>query len=275
MEPTVYDRNVALLVRTYKSAITAISAELQRLDVSDMSRANAKVALSEVAKILRDVNEESALWVEANIPKAAIDGVVTALVDLKIVATVDEAAKIAKFNRINREFVATAIADTQADLLAVTQNVERRVRTAVRQATAESFRANMSRGINGRKTIDRDILAGIRKTLGTAVDTGIVDSAGRRWKPDDYVDMLTRTKMSATRRETTTNEAVGRGAYYAQISRHGAKDACGKWEGRVVKLVRDAPGDYPYIGDIDRRSIFHPRCKHSLSPIRDPELLAE
>lgn len=271
----VYDRDVALLVRTYKSAILAISSELSRLDVSEMSRANAKVAISEVAKILRELNEESALWVEANIPKAAIDGAVTALIDLGVAATVDEAQKVAKFNRINREFVATAIADTQADLLAVTQNIDRRVRVAVRQATADSFRANMSRGINGRKTIDRDILAGIRKTLGSAVDTGIIDSAGRRWKPEDYVDMLTRTKMSAMHRETTTNEAIGRDAYYARVSSHGAKDACSKWEGKIVKLIRDAPGDYPYVGDISRRELFHPRCKHSLSPVRDPMLFAE
>ncbi|MOA45391.1 hypothetical protein D3C78_1677850 [compost metagenome] len=87
--------------------------------------------------------------------------------------------------------------------------------------------------------------------------------------------MVTRTKLAETHREATINEAVGRNAFYAQISRHGATDACQNWEGRVVKLVRDAPGDYPFIGDLPRREIFHPRCRHVLSPARNPELLAQ
>ncbi|WP_427050380.1 phage minor capsid protein [Paenibacillus sp. TC-CSREp1] len=266
-----YDRDINVLVTAYKRAILAIATELARLDLSDISRAHAKVALAEVAAILRDLNAESAAWVAEYIPKAATDGVARAIVELGVASTLVEAEKIVKFNRINRELVASAIADTQADLLAVTQNIDRRVRTAVRQATAESFRANMAAGINGRRTINADILARIKQTLGQATDTGIIDSAGRRWRPEVYVDTVTRTKMNAAHRDATTNEAIGRGVYYAQISSHGAKDACRNYEGRIVKLTPDAPGDYPYVGDLPRREIFHPRCRHVLSPIRNPE----
>lgn len=37
-----------------------------------------------------------------------------------------------------------------------------------------------------------------------------------------------------------------------------------------MKLTRDAPGSYPYIGDLPSREIFHPNCRHTLSPVRDP-----
>jgi hypothetical protein len=265
-----YDRDINVLVTAYKRAILAIATELSRLDLSDISRAHAKAALAEVAAILRDLNAESAAWVAEYIPKAATDGVARAIVELGVASTLVEAEKIVKFNRINRELVASALADTQADLLAVTQNIDRRVRIAVRQATAESFRANMAAGINGRRTINADILARIKQTLGHATDTGIIDSAGRRWKPEVYVDTVTRTKLNAAHRDATSNEAIGRGVYYAQISSHGAKDACRNWEGRIVKLTPDAPGDYPYVGDLPRREIFHPRCRHVLSPIRNP-----
>ncbi|RCX22949.1 minor capsid protein 2 [Fontibacillus phaseoli] len=266
----VYDYKVGRLVRAYKAAIAAILAELDRIDVANMSRAMSAAALVVVTKILASLNDESAAWVAENIPQAVRDGVLTALVSL------DEevADKVAKFSRINRGLVAAAVADTQADLLAVTKNVERRVRTAVRQVTAESMRANMSKGINGRRTISTDILAGLRKKLGDSVNTGIIDAAGRRWKPEVYVEMVTRTKMAESHREATFNEAIGRRAYYGRISRHGAADACRNWEGRIVKLVRDAPGDYPYIGDLPRREIFHPNCRHVVSPIRDPHLLS-
>ncbi|WP_068616581.1 phage minor capsid protein [Paenibacillus tuaregi] len=266
----VYDRDIDVLVRAYKEAVRSIGAELSRLDLSDMSRANAKAALAEVAKILADLNEESVAWVNAHIPKAATDGVAQAIVSLGAAKTLDEAEKIVRFNRINREFVATAVADTQADLLAVTQNIDRKVRVAIRQATAESMRANLAKGVNGRRTISRDILDRMRQTLGNAVNTGVIDAAGRRWKPETYVEMVTRTKLAQTHREATMNEALGRGALYGRISRHGATDACKNYEGLIVKLTPDAPGSYRYIGDLPRREIFHPRCRHVITPVRDP-----
>lgn len=264
-DPT-YDHDINKLVRAYKAAIRNILAELSNLELSDMSRANSRAALAEIAQILSGLNDQSAEWVKTHIPKAATDGVVQALVGLGV----KDPEKVAKFNRINREFVATAIADTQADLLAVTQNIDRKVRIAVRQATAESMRANLAKGVNGRRTISRDILASMRSSLGDAVNTGIVDAAGRRWKPEAYVEMVTRTKMAQTHREATMNEAIGRRALYARISRHNATDACRFWEGRIIKLTPDAPGDYPYIGDLPRREIFHPRCRHTITPVRDP-----
>lgn len=266
----VYDRDINLLIHAYKAAILAIGTELARLEVTDMSRTNSRAALDEVAKILASLNAETAEWVRTYIPKAAIDGVIQAILSLGVAKTVDDAAKIGKFSRINREFVATAIADAQADLLAVTQNIDRKVRIAVRQATAESMRANLAKGVNGRRTISRDILAAMRNTLGDAVNTGIIDAAGRRWKPEAYVEMVARTKMAQTHRETTMNEALGRGAMYARISKHGATDACRNYEGTIVKLTPDAPGHYRYIGDLPRREIFHPRCRHTITPVRDP-----
>lgn len=269
----VYDYEIALLVRAYKNALLSISAELSRLDLTAMSRANSRAALAEVAAILHGLNDESAAWVDRYIPKAATDGVARTIVSLGAASTLEDADKIVKFNRINREFVASAVADTQADLLAVTQNVDRRVRTAVRQATADSMRANLTRGVNGNKTLNADLLARMKKTLGSAIDTGIVDSAGRRWLPENYVKMLTRTKMAATQRESSINEAVGRGAYYGVISRHNAVDKCRGYEGMIVKLTPDAPGEYRYIGDLPRNEIFHPCCKHLVTAIRDPKLL--
>lgn len=263
----VYDYSIDKLVRAYRAAIKAIFGELDRIDIANLSRANSAATLIEVSKILADLNEESALWVAENVPKIARDGVLNALVSL----SVKDAENAVKFNRINKEMVKAAVADTQADLLAVTQNVERKVRTAVRQVTAESMRANLTRGINGRKTISNDILASLKKKLGDSLNTGIIDAAGRRWRPETYVEMVTRTKLAETHREATINEAINRGAFYARISRHNATDACRDWEGRIIKLVREAPGDYPFIGDLPRREIFHHRCRHAISPIRKPE----
>lgn len=260
------DKEIEKLVSAYQKAVKAILAELDRLDIAYLSRANSAAALVEVTKILTELNAESAQWVADNVPVAAREGVLTTLVALDV----KDAEKITKFSRINREMVAATVADTQADLLAVTKNVERRVRTAVRRVTAESMRANLAKGVNGRKTISRDILEGLRKKLGDSVNSGIIDAAGRRWKPEVYVEMVTRTKLAETHREATMNEALSRGALYGRISKHGATDACANYEGTIIKLTPDAPGNYRYIGDLPRREIFHPRCRHTITPVRDP-----
>jgi hypothetical protein len=263
-----YEYEISQLVDYYKRAVNDILRELNSVDLTDFQRANALAVLKEIADILAELDDNAAAWVEENIPKAALDGVVGAIMALGVAETIDEARTIAKFNRLNREMVKTIVADTQADLLAVTQNMRRKVKAAIRYAVAESMRANMTKGINGRKTIRTDIIAGMKKRLGDMVNIGIIYADGRRFKPVDYADMVVRTKMMEAHKEATRNEAISRGAYYGVISSHNAADACRNWEGKIVKLTPDAPGDFPYIDDLPRREIFHPNCRHIITPVR-------
>jgi hypothetical protein len=266
-----YNYEVSTLVNYYDQALQKINAELNRIDLTNIQRAHILAVQKEIQSALDDLNGKVTKWVAATIPEAAQDGVIIAIMSLGVADTVAEAEKIVSFNRMNRDFIKTAVADTQNDLLQVTQNVERKVRTAIRQVTAEAIRANLTQGINTTDSIKRDILAELRKRLGDSLDTGIIDAASRRWKPQVYAEMVTRTKLAQTQRESAINEAVGRDAYYGVISSHGATDACKNWEGKIVKLTADAPGDYPYIGSLPNREIFHPNCKHVISPIRKPE----
>jgi hypothetical protein len=265
-----YDAQIAELVRYYKQALTDIQRQLDRFDLTDFSRANQMALLKSVAETLASLNEESAKWVEENIPMAARQGVANAILALGVVDTLEQAEKLVKFNRVNAQLVQAAVINTQDSLLKATQNVERRVKATVRQVVAEVMRQNLAKGINGRRTMSADTLARLRKKLGDSLDTVIIDAARRRWKPEVYVDMVSRTTLMRLTNEAAMNEAVQRGAYYGIISKHGAKDGCGKWEGKIVKLVPDAPGDYTYIGDIPNRELFHPNCRHTVTPIRDP-----
>jgi hypothetical protein len=258
-------------VRQYKTAVEEIKAELNGFDLNDFSRANQMALLKSIADILAGLNAESAQWVQDNIPVAAREGIADAILALGVVDTIEQAQNLVKFNRVNAQLVQAAVADTHADLLAVTQNVDRKVKATVRQVVADAMRSNLAKGINGQKTNQRDILAELRKKLGDSVNTGIIDAAGRRWKPEVYVDMVANTKMMRLYNDATINEAVQRNAYYGIISSHGAKDGCGNWEGKIVKLVPDVPGDYTYIGDIPNRDLFHPKCRHTVSPISNPD----
>src|SRR5690606_16556920 len=158
--------------------------------------------------------------------------------------------------------------DLQNHLLALTQNVERRVRAAVRQIVAAGMRASMARGANGRRKLRREGLRAVRRRLGDSIGTGLSDAAGRRWRPDAHVDLVLRTKLMDTYNEAKRNEALSRGAFYGIISSHGAKDACRFHEGRIIKLTANAPGPYPTIEQLRATNqIWHPNCKHTFTTI--------
>lgn len=266
-----YDYEVNRLVGAYEKAIEEILRELNRLDLNNFSRANQLATLKSIGEILNELNVEAGELARASIEKAVKDGIISAIMSLGIAETVQAAETLVKFNRINKELVAAAVADTQSDLLAVTRNVDNKVRATVRRVSAEVLRSNLTKGVNATQSLRRDITAELRKQLGESVNTGIIDAAGRRWRPSKYVNVLVRTKMMEAHKESIINEALSRDVMYGVISRHGAKDACGKWEGKVVKLTPDAPGNYVYINDIPRNELFHPCCRHTVSPIRNPE----
>jgi hypothetical protein len=276
MAPTpTYEYDIAILIGYYREALQKVSNELNRIDLTNFERANLLVVQKEIADVLAELDVRTSAWVASMIPKAAEDGIIASIIALGVADTVEEARTIVVLNRLNRDFIKTAIADTQDDLLQVTQNVSRKVRTTIRQVTAEAMRANLTQGINTTDSIKRDILRDLRQRLGESLNTGIIDAAGRRWKPEVYVETVTQTKLAQTQRESAINDALGRNAYYGIISSHGAKDLCRNWEGRIVKLTPDAEGDYPYYGSLPNREIFHPRCKHVVSPVRRPDRLPE
>ncbi|MEV2287485.1 phage minor capsid protein, partial [Paenibacillus larvae] len=261
---TQYDYDVDRLVSAFKQALRKVRNELNGMELVGMRRAIVLATIRKIESILSELLDDADDWIQEYIPKAASGGAAETLVALGVVETVEEAFKAVKLSKINENMIAAAIADTQADILAVTQNVERKVRSAIKKAYADSLRENMAAGINGRRTISRDALERMRQELGKSLDSGIIDAAGRRWRPDTYVEMLTRTKMMNTYREATTISALERDAQYAVISRHGATDACSNWEGKIIKLTAEAPGPYPTYDQLRAtKEIFHPHCKHT------------
>jgi hypothetical protein len=270
-----YEHDIAVLIGYYREALQKITNDLNRINLTNFDRAQLLITQKEIADALAELDVRTKSWVSSMIPKAAEDGIISSIIALGVAETVEQAQKIMTLSRLNRDFIKTAVADTQDDLLQVSQNIERKVRTAIRQVTAEAMRSNLTQGINTTDSIKRDILKNLRERLGDSINTGIIDAAGRRWKPETYVEMVTQTKLAQAQRESTINDALGRNAYYGIISSHGAKDLCRNWEGKVVKLTPDAPGSMPYYGSLPNREIFHPRCRHVISPVRRLDRLPE
>lgn len=270
-----YDYDVKRLVKQYERSLKDIQSELNSLFLTDFERAQIVAVEENIRKILKDLRRFGDGWAKETIPKAAREGVASTIYSLDLTPTFSEALKIAKFNGLNKELVEAIVADTQSDLLAVTENVSRRTRSTVRKVTSEVMRSKSTAGVNGIQSLKESITKNLRKQLGSAADTAIIDAAGRRWKLGTYTEMLARTKSMEAHKESSINEALGRGVEYGVISRHGATDACAKWEGRIIALSPDGDGQFPYVGDLPRDEIFHPNCKHLISPVRRPDRLPE
>lgn len=250
--------------------------KIERTMIESQYTANTRATLKDVTEILTELDEDSRVWVQENIPRSARQGVARSLVSLGIANTLQEAEKIVNFNKLNRGMVQAVVADTYQDLAQVTQNIDRKTKAGLRRIFSEVAREQYTSGVSGGRTIKRETLNRMYKEMDNIVNTGIVDSAGRKWRPETYVDVVAQEKMNQAYFEASTNEAVARGAFYGVISSHGASDACRYHEGRIVKYVDDAPGDYPTVEELrSTNQIFHVRCRHHVSAVRNPEGLPE
>ncbi|HGO9416672.1 TPA: phage minor capsid protein [Bacillus cereus] len=259
-------------MRLYKKALKEIQKELRRTDVTRLSQANSYALMRSIQERLLELDKEAVKWIRENIPEATKQGTASALVSLGYVDTIEEAMLIAKFNQTNRLLVASAVADTQKDVLAITQNMNATIRKKVQQITLTVISEQLTLGY-GMRTIRnemRDRIKELQKELTDAADTAIIDSAGRRWKVEHYTEMLARTKLTQIHTEATRNEALGRDALYATINVNPKTwDACKYHQGRIIKLDPNAEGSYPTYEELKMSGqIFHPNCKHHIQPFR-------
>ncbi|MEK3975518.1 phage minor capsid protein [Psychrobacillus sp. FSL K6-1267] len=271
-----FEDDISRLVQEYEKALRSLEIELNSLFLTDFQRAEIIATQKNIEAIINQLNTGITNWSSTAMTAAVTEGAAATLFSLFLVESMEEARKVVQFSTLNDLLVRAVVADTQTDLLNVSNNVSRKVRNAIQKGTARVMRENVTQGVNGTQTMKYDLLKQWKNDIGEALDTGLIDSAGRVWKPSTYAETVARTKMLSAHIDATTNEALERGAQYGIISTHGAADACRFHEGRIVKLDPNAPGDYPTVDELRTTlQIFHPNCKHVISPIIDLDVLSE
>lgn len=262
------------LLAIYSVSLEEIRAILLELGIADSSKINAKDYSDLIQAVLDDLTQKTDTWAEKAIMFSVLYGIAQTAFSLGKHKTLEAAFKEVSGKELPKahyNYLQSAIEDTQADLLAVTNNVSRKTKALVRQVVAETLRKQFIKGDTSPRQSQKLLDTALRAQLKEASDSIIVDAAGRKWQLKNYVEVVARTKNMIVARDASINEGLSRQVYYGRISKHGATDACRNWEGKIVKLVRDAPGDFPYIGDIPNRELFHPNCKHTVSPISNIE----
>ena len=264
------DELVRELLALYSVSLEEIRAILNELYFSDAANISAQEYEKALQAVLDELTEKTDSWAEKAIMFSVFYGIAQTAFSLGKYKTFEAAFEEVsgkELTKIHYNYMQSAIADTQADLLAVTNNVSRKTKALVRQTVADTLRKQLIKGDTSPRQSQRLLDQALRAQLKEAANSVIVDAAGRKWQLKNYVELVARTKNMIVARDTSINEALSRQVYYGRISKHGAKDACRYWEGKIVKLIREAPGDFPFIGDIPNRELFHPNCKHTVSPI--------
>jgi hypothetical protein len=281
-----YNRDVNELVRIYKNAILEVIAILESLSTrgseKDISRAQMNTVLAQLAVLIGQVDKDAEAWVKEQIKEAFINGQVEALVTIGEAKTLDEARSMisgAAMSALVMESIDALTADTFEDLLFANNKMKQSTIKMVRAVVAEQMKAKAAAGM-GRNTSRKAIVAAlnkkdIRDRFNVEGNVAIVDRAGRRWKLETYAEMVTRTKMLQAHTEGTRVEALERGVDLAIISSHNADDSCRKFEGQIISLNGHTEGFMTYDGLRRSNLIFHPNCRHKVTPIRDINLLPE
>lgn len=161
---------------------------------------------------------------------------------------------------------------TMKDLLSVTRNTEYSLKKLIRNTLSKHL------NVRNMKNMDREDLAQqlIKEIEGQALKKGIkaemiaiVDKAGRRWKLDNYVRMVTKTKAQ---------EVVVSGIkdYVQEHNGHGdlaripfnplTNDPCLPFQGLIISMTGATPGYRTYDEIRATGHIFHPNCRHTPIP---------
>ncbi|MEY8748953.1 phage minor capsid protein [Alkalicoccobacillus gibsonii] len=278
-DPT-YVKDSKEMRKFYLQARQAVTFEILKLlnQGGSQSQLNHQTSLlRQIDKILSDLNSEVQGKVELDIETEFRAGQASLLYTTGSYSSLAEATKNVAFSQLSKVTIDAVMSDTFEDLLGATELTSKRVKAITRRVTQEQMRVSMAQA-HGRKTMNKGIAeeltkAGLSKSIKEKGFVGIVDKAGRRWKMDNYVDMVVRTKYKQARVEGLRNQALEEDIDLAIISSHGAADACRFHEGKIISLNGLTRG-YPTYEELRASNeIFHPRCKHTLYPLSDLDML--
>lgn len=276
-----YDPTPKRIEQLYKKSLDEImDFMVKELSVDTMGTpevVNQAAIMRQVQFELYQYNPEIRAEVEKAINKSFQDGQIHTLLTIGEAETMADARRGVKQSLFQRGKVESIFQDTFSDMLVATNNTDVRLKRIIRETAAERVQLGVARQ-QGWKQMSNDLekkllKQGLSETIKTDGFVGVVDKAGRRWQLETYTDMLVETKLRDAYIEGVRTEGLEYGTDLAIISGHGAKDACGQWEGVIISMNGMTEGLPTYDDALNSGQVFHPRCQHHIMPYRSMDLI--
>lgn len=137
------------------------------------------------------------------------------------------------------------------------------------RSTLDAYREVIASGVEDIAVGAATRQQSVQRALDSFADRGVSgfrDAAGRRWGLQEYSEMATRTGVIRGSVAGKLQKYQAAGVDLVIVSDHWEEcELCEPWEGRVLSSTGATPG-YPTVADAEADGLFHPNCRHTLSP---------
>lgn len=259
--PTVTPPPAPRLLNAYRKAARELNQTILQADPKKPVVYLRRVVLVDIEAITKELEKETRIWLDEEVPKQYDDGSFRAISDCK---TKELILKQTEFGQIHKEAVETLVDEAYLDFANGIEGVKR----AGREFLSEMVKLKINERIvvgaikgEGVYKIKREV----KKLVENRGFTALIDRGGKRWKIDNYAEMLVRTHMIKANNAGFVNRLLENGVELVEMSHHAsACPICQPYEGKVFSLT----GNDKKYGKAPSLPI-HPNCKHSFAPYID------
>jgi len=267
-----FDPNTGPIAEFYRRAILELKERaVQRLvrdkRVLTSEARRARVLIQEATEILAQLEADRSQWIAENVPNAYLRGIRDASLGLKEIGL----APVTSLEpQIHEAAINALIRDLQDDYAATDEQILKGYRRMLRRTQLEALQDKMitervaqaTLQGQGRRELSKDIA---RRLIDEYGDKPIRVGA-RNYAADTYAELVARTKTREASTAGTINRVIESGQDLVMVTSHGAKDACGFYEGKVFS-VSGTSEKYPGLNELPNGGPpFHPNCIHVLAP---------
>ena len=263
------DQAAARLERLYLQAQRAIMAQVQAaLSAGQLMRAQERrLQLAAVLATLDQLGAATDPLARQLAAQAYADGSASVAHGIagQIGAHVGDVAIPASFTGVETH----AVKLLEDAILGRLDTARRTVGRQVEDVYARAGKRATMRALLGADSSPQIATAELRRDLQRRGITGFVDRAGRKWSLDSYAEMAIRTTTREAVVQGSMDRMASHGIDLARISEHASScTICLPYEGRLISLsgsTTEYQGEA--VADASMVPPFHPRCRHSLSPV--------
>lgn len=256
-----------IVAKSYENVLSTF----QGADVSEKARRAA--ILRQLDQIVQETHIDLNAWAVTQIPAFYEAGAFEFVRDaIKGGQNIDFTKN---FSTFHAEAIASLVNQTSGDIASAMTGMQKMNERLLSQATRDSLLEKVATGkISGdtRKAITKNIT---KELKANGVDA-LTDKGGRTWDLATYGKMLARTKLTQAHNQGVSMRLAQEGNDLVIVSDHiGECASCAPWENKILS-VSGKNGKYPSLNTAMAEGLFHPNCRHVISPLpNDSEYLNE
>jgi len=166
------------------------------------------------------------------------------------------------FNQFSRKHIedwVSVVNPSSAPQLAAVSSLATQDVRWLREQFVDVFRESNVTGATMRE-LQKDLKS---RVLSTRPDWAFVDSAGRKWKPDNYFNMLSRTTVATVERNAYQDAIGEAGVDLVQVAggppTAPPPDPCWDWFDKILSVTGATRG-FSTVAEAESDGLFHPNC---------------